>query len=164
MLKRSGRGHSKSGAASTQHGECAVLCPACPQPGKNLPDGWQNVPDNKRWVDSPAFCETAMLIEQHYRFLYRLFLGMDANFRLKRRMVSNNASDPSLSNGWSYFVEEDNYKEFLNAFGKLVIQEVLNFFLFWPFTHLFVSTSLVDVLTMTPSTKNVEGKDLLHRE
>lgn len=51
---------------------------------------------------------------------------MDANFRLKQKMVSNNASDPSLSNGWAYFVQENEFKEFLNAFGTLVVQDVSN--------------------------------------
>ena len=29
-------------------GDLAVFCPACPQPGVNLPDGWKN--DERRWV------------------------------------------------------------------------------------------------------------------
>jgi hypothetical protein len=41
ILKRSGRGHDPTGANGTKEGECAVLCPACPQPGINLPDGWR---------------------------------------------------------------------------------------------------------------------------
>jgi len=47
MLKRAGRGHDATGATGTKPGELAVLCPACPQPGKNLPDGWENVPDDQ---------------------------------------------------------------------------------------------------------------------
>jgi len=35
MLKHSGRGHDPAGILNTKEGECAVLCPACPQPGKN---------------------------------------------------------------------------------------------------------------------------------
>ncbi|KAF8191380.1 hypothetical protein BJ912DRAFT_849516 [Pholiota molesta] len=104
MLKRAGRGHEPSGAAGTHPRECAVLCPACPQPGVNLDSNWKDAPPEKR-------------------YLYTLFLGMDANFRLKRKMVSNNATDPSLSNGWAYFVQENEFKEFLNAFGTLVIQD-----------------------------------------
>ncbi len=50
MLKRAGRGHSQAGASGTSAGECAVLCPACPQPGKNLEDGWQDAPPEKRYV------------------------------------------------------------------------------------------------------------------
>lgn len=48
MLKRTGRGHGPDGVEGTGEGECAVLCPACPQPGKNLPDDWQDAPNDKR--------------------------------------------------------------------------------------------------------------------
>ncbi|KAK7022691.1 hypothetical protein R3P38DRAFT_3540056 [Favolaschia claudopus] len=34
---RAGRGHEAYGIARTQPGACALLCPACPHPGKNLP-------------------------------------------------------------------------------------------------------------------------------
>lgn len=52
-------------------------------------------------------------------WLYRLFLGIDANFRLKRKNVSSNKSDPGLSNGYSYFVEERKFKAHLDEFGNL---------------------------------------------
>ncbi|KAF8054677.1 hypothetical protein FPV67DRAFT_1568861 [Lyophyllum atratum] len=110
MLKRSGRGHAPSGAAGTMPGECAVLCPACPQPGLNLPPGWQDAPPEKRQV----FC---------HAWLYRLFLGIDANFRLKRKQVSNSIVDPALGDGMSYFVQKDEYIRFLNTYGTLIIQE-----------------------------------------
>jgi hypothetical protein len=48
MLKRAGRGHDPSGILATSQGECAVLCLACPQPGKNLPDGWELAPKGTR--------------------------------------------------------------------------------------------------------------------
>ena len=43
-LKRAGRGHELSGVKGTRAGELAVKCPACPQPGFNLPDDWDTVP------------------------------------------------------------------------------------------------------------------------
>lgn len=48
MMKRAGRCHDPSSIAGTKQGECAVLCPACPQPGKNLPDDWETKPINQR--------------------------------------------------------------------------------------------------------------------
>ncbi|KAG2342079.1 hypothetical protein BDR05DRAFT_976730 [Suillus weaverae] len=95
MLKRSGRGHDLGGVAGTSEGQCAVLCPACPQPGKNLPGDWQDAPKAKGW-------------------LYGLFLAIDANFHLKRRTVSSDETDPSLSRGWAYFVEERSYKSYIS--------------------------------------------------
>ena len=36
-LKRAGRGQDPSGVGGTSPGELTVECPACPQPGKNIP-------------------------------------------------------------------------------------------------------------------------------
>ncbi|KAF8151299.1 hypothetical protein B0H34DRAFT_709445 [Crassisporium funariophilum] len=95
MMKRSGRGHDPEGPiAATKEGDCAVLCPACPHPDKNLSEGWENAPPEKSW-------------------LYGLFLGIDANFRLKRKHVSNDRVDPDLGQGFAYFVEEKQYKAYL---------------------------------------------------
>ncbi|TFK61991.1 hypothetical protein BDN72DRAFT_777650, partial [Pluteus cervinus] len=94
LLKRGGRGHDPAGVAATGEGECAVLCPACPQPGKNMSPGWETASEE----DS---------------FLHALFIGIDANFRLKRKGVSSDKLDPGLGQGIAYIVEERAYKEHL---------------------------------------------------
>ncbi|KAK7027713.1 CxC2 domain-containing protein [Favolaschia claudopus] len=96
MYKRAGRGHAADGIEGTRAGECALLCPACPQPGKNLPlDGsWRNVPRDRR-------------------FIYALFLALDANFRMKRKDVSSEADDPSLGDGIAFFGQVEAYMEHL---------------------------------------------------
>ncbi|KAJ7257987.1 hypothetical protein C8J57DRAFT_1135578 [Mycena rebaudengoi] len=96
MAKRAARGHAPGGCAATGAGECAVLCPACPHPGKNLPDDW------------------AEKAEEH-QFLYALYLAMDANFRLKRKDVSSEKKDPGLGEGWAFFCELKEYMEHVNA-------------------------------------------------
>lgn len=48
-----------------------------------------------------------------YRFIYFLFLSVDACFRLKRRNVSNEEKDPGLSTGGAYFVPDGPFHEFL---------------------------------------------------
>ncbi|KAJ8701131.1 hypothetical protein PTI98_002092 [Pleurotus ostreatus] len=96
LLKRAGRGHEPGGVLGTAEGSCAVLCPACPHPGKNLPPNWQAVP-GQQWI-------------------YSLFLAIDANFRLKRLGASNDIRDPGLNKGYAYFVEEKKFKEFLESF------------------------------------------------
>ncbi|KAG2114218.1 uncharacterized protein F5147DRAFT_743967 [Suillus discolor] len=45
-------------------GACAVLCPACPHAGKNLPDGWENAPSEIRGY--------AFFVEEH---AYKDFIG-----------------------------------------------------------------------------------------
>ncbi|KAG6825678.1 hypothetical protein H0H92_002841 [Tricholoma furcatifolium] len=66
------------------------------RPNINLPSGWNEVAEDKRW-------------------LYALFLGIDANFRLKRKIVSSEQRDLSLGMGWAFFVEETAYKSHINA-------------------------------------------------
>jgi hypothetical protein len=52
MLKRAGLGHDPTGVAGTAAGELAVPCRACPIPGVNLPEGWENAPTEKKNVFS----------------------------------------------------------------------------------------------------------------
>jgi hypothetical protein len=47
------------------------------------------------------------------RWLYALFLGIDANFRLKCKNVSNDTANPDLNEGCAYIVEEKEYKKYL---------------------------------------------------
>ncbi|KAF8144424.1 hypothetical protein K438DRAFT_1992779 [Mycena galopus ATCC 62051] len=94
MLKRAGRGHAKTGVMGTEQGELAVKCPCCPQPGVNLPAGWENAPPQDK-------------------FLYILFIAIDPCFRLKQRLVSSELKDPTLGPRWSYMVETGPYQEFL---------------------------------------------------
>ncbi|KAJ7794332.1 hypothetical protein B0H14DRAFT_2392601, partial [Mycena olivaceomarginata] len=92
LVKHAGRGHDpcEDRINTTQAGECALLCPACPQPGKNLPPGWENVPFHKA-------------------FLYVLYIALDANFRLRRRDVSSEEKDPGFMKGWAFFGEVTKY-------------------------------------------------------
>ncbi|KAH7906735.1 hypothetical protein BJ138DRAFT_1219206 [Hygrophoropsis aurantiaca] len=99
-LKRSGRGHDPAGIEGTQEGQCAVICPACPQPGMNLPDGWENHSSSYQW-------------------LYALFVASDANFRMDRLNKSSEKTDPSLGSGWHYFVEQTKFKAILDRFAHL---------------------------------------------
>ncbi|KAJ8508653.1 hypothetical protein ONZ45_g9101 [Pleurotus djamor] len=94
LLKRSGSTYGGRRVADVEPGELSVLCPACPHPGKNLPEGYLSEEPSKRW-------------------LYTLFLAIDANFRLKRLASSSDSRDPGLSTGLAYFVDEGNYKQFL---------------------------------------------------
>ncbi|KAJ7575918.1 hypothetical protein C8J56DRAFT_1007579 [Mycena floridula] len=73
--------------SETKAGELGVICPACPSPEVNLLLGWQTAAPEQR-------------------FIYTLFLAMDACFCLKQKMVSSDAKDPGLATGWAYFVED----------------------------------------------------------
>ncbi|KAG6807588.1 hypothetical protein H0H92_007027 [Tricholoma furcatifolium] len=95
MLKRGGRAHDPQGASGTRPGELAIECPACPHPGRNLPEDWENAPPTIKW-------------------LYTLFLAMDANFKL--RLKKRGLSDTDLGPGWAYYVEEGAYQEHLSNY------------------------------------------------
>jgi hypothetical protein len=40
-LKRAGCGHEGKELSTLEEGRLAMLCPCCPHPGINLPDGWE---------------------------------------------------------------------------------------------------------------------------
>ncbi|KAF6750496.1 hypothetical protein DFP72DRAFT_991595 [Ephemerocybe angulata] len=96
LLKRMMRGHDPiRSAGETKEGECALLCPPCPHPGINMPDGWEDEPEETRYI-------------------HALNLALDACFRLKRKDVSTDKADPGLSKGYSYFVEDSKFGKFLD--------------------------------------------------
>ncbi|KAJ7745405.1 hypothetical protein B0H14DRAFT_3097150 [Mycena olivaceomarginata] len=63
----------------TKPGEVALLCPACPHPGINLP------------------------------FLYTLFLAINTNFHLMHKDVLSEEKDPGLVRGWGFFGDVTKY-------------------------------------------------------
>jgi hypothetical protein len=79
-------------------------------------------------------------------WLYGLFLAIDANFRLKRKAVSNDSVDPSLSSGWAYFVDDEAYKGFLDSNSDnaqevvLFISSFLILMMFYRSQHARVTT------------------------
>ncbi|KAI9061400.1 hypothetical protein FKP32DRAFT_1576075 [Trametes sanguinea] len=99
MLQRAGRGHDPTGVCGTQPGELAVRCPACPHAHINLPDNWETVSDD-------------------LKFLYMVTIALDACFRLKRRAISSEDKNPILGSGWCYFLEDTGYKELLQGYVK----------------------------------------------
>jgi hypothetical protein len=52
------------------------------------------------------------------RFLYCIFLAIDACFRLKRKKISSWSADPSIQDGWAYFTRSGPYTEFVETLGE----------------------------------------------
>lgn len=50
LMKRAGRGNIPGGLLLTGAGDLALACPACPIPGVNLPENWEEVGLEWRWV------------------------------------------------------------------------------------------------------------------
>lgn len=97
-------------------------------------------------------CKVLMLVS---RWLYALIVGIDANFRLKRKNVSSDSKDPGLCPGWAYFVEEKAYKAHLEKYAYLSKQSVRPHILLilHPMTHMV--DRRVHVRTITQSTLSV---------
>ncbi|KAJ7292455.1 hypothetical protein C8J57DRAFT_1042053 [Mycena rebaudengoi] len=100
QILRHGCAHSKGGIPGIKAGACGLLCPACPQPGKNCPPGWDKLPPERQ-------------------FLYALFLAIDANFRMKRKNVSSKEDDPGLGDGWAFYCKVEEYMEHLGQHWSL---------------------------------------------
>ncbi|KAJ6518235.1 hypothetical protein C8R47DRAFT_1031630 [Mycena vitilis] len=96
-VRRAGRAHDPAGVDETKLGETAVNCWPCPHEGRNLPENWRDV-------------------DPKYRFLFMLLLAVDANFRLKNRMRTNEIDDPPLGPGWGYWVDDGPYKEHIKKY------------------------------------------------
>jgi hypothetical protein len=111
-IKRAGRVHDPAGIDSTELRSCTVLCWACPQDGRNLPENWRDV--DPRYRCAPHLRDTST--NDLYRFLFMLMLAVDANFHLKNRMRTNEIDDPPLGPGWSYWVEPGRYKKHLKKY------------------------------------------------
>ncbi|KAJ7018076.1 hypothetical protein C8F04DRAFT_977957, partial [Mycena alexandri] len=94
MCKRAGCVHHPDGIIATEQGALAIECRACPQPGINLPDGWEKAPPEVAWI-------------------YRLLVSEDANFKMKGRDRSSRTNDPTLGPGWAYMVANDRYLKHL---------------------------------------------------
>jgi hypothetical protein len=107
-LKRGGRGHDPAGIDATSNGELTVECPACPHPGRNLPDGWENA--GALLYVSLHFSSSFIYHPYHtqYRFLYTLFLAIDGNFKLKGK--ERGVEDIELMPGWGAYCPEAEYK------------------------------------------------------
>ncbi|KAJ7432012.1 hypothetical protein B0H11DRAFT_1761190 [Mycena galericulata] len=115
MMKRVGRGHTDSGIQGTAQGELALPCRACPQPGKNLPEGWDKIdwskmPEDLRYVIGRQIDEALTMFD---RYKYFQYLAQDCNFRLINRNISTEARDPVIDDGLGYFCNRQKYKDYI---------------------------------------------------
>ncbi|KZP29241.1 hypothetical protein FIBSPDRAFT_727629, partial [Athelia psychrophila] len=74
-------------------GSLALFCPACPQPGFNLPDNWE---------DDPA------------QYAYKRQIVNDGNFKAQNSHSARPDKDVCLNDGEGYMVAEQPYQEYLS--------------------------------------------------
>ena len=110
----SGLGHETD--KNPQPGALAIFCPACPQPGINLPQGWESDP---RRYQIFILLIIVMLIMS--RWLYTRSIVIDGNFAAENLKMKQPEGDVALSPGGRYMVEPQRYKLHLMT-GKEVRQ------------------------------------------
>ncbi|KAK0493944.1 hypothetical protein EDD18DRAFT_1355859 [Armillaria luteobubalina] len=102
LLKRAGIGNNCGRWKVAKPGSCAMECLTFPHPGINILESVD--------LDSPNAWEDT------------LYIGMDANFCLKRFNVLSEEKDPGLSKGLTYFVDTKTFHKHLADFDKQIIQ------------------------------------------
>ena len=111
-IKRGGAGHTSTAVDDLGDGALAIECPACPHPGRNLPPEWENESRDKAYalfyILTPQHSMTI-----HHRWLYSLFIAIDANFRLK--LKTRGINDPELGSGLAYFVNAPKFEAHLKS-------------------------------------------------
>ena len=110
----SGLGHDTN--VEPQPGNLAIFCPACPQPGINLPQGWET--DPKRYETCTSFC---IVLLMSFRWLYTRSIVIDGNFSAEHLKMKQPEEDVALSPGGRYLVEPKMYELHLST-GKEVKQ------------------------------------------
>lgn len=92
-LKWNGFGHNGRDPMDVEGGELAVYCPACPQPGINIPANWKDEKENK--------------------FIYRRMFVTDGNFKADHVRQDKAKGDYWLSEGGGMDPRYEDYKLFL---------------------------------------------------
>ena len=111
-IKWGGAGHTSTAVDDLGDGALAIECPACPHPGRNLPPEWENESRDRAYVlFNILTLEHSMTV--HHRWLYSLFIAIDANFRLK--LKTRGINDPELGSGLAYFVNAPKFEAHLKS-------------------------------------------------
>ncbi|KAI1787682.1 hypothetical protein LXA43DRAFT_895865, partial [Ganoderma leucocontextum] len=80
QLKHFRHAHNLPGMRGTAQGELIVECPTCPHPDKNLLANWKDAAPSMRYIYLINLVLRAIDLASS-RWLYTLFLMMDANFQ-----------------------------------------------------------------------------------
>ncbi|KAJ3833367.1 hypothetical protein F5878DRAFT_546684, partial [Lentinula raphanica] len=108
LEKWTGQAHNLSSAFPHRTpGTLVLFCPACPEEGYNMENGWERTPEHLRYVN--ILC----------RHLNQEQLELDGNFHLQQ-LEKKNYSDPNdisleTANGVGYFPDEDMYEMYRNS-------------------------------------------------
>jgi hypothetical protein len=110
-LKWAGYGSTTKKASDVSAGQLTIFCPACPQPGINIPDNW--IDDPSRQVVKCWFIGHNLYIL--HSWLYKRVFVADGNFKADHVRQNSSAGDVWLSEGAGMIPTRDTYKAFLQS-------------------------------------------------
>ena len=100
--------------AEIKPGELAIQCPAYPHPEVNLPDDWQNDPDQCAPL-SPSADLSGETHRRCLRYKYRRSIVLDGNFSAQHRGMKHPEEDVRLADGEVFMVKSGPYKQHLQS-------------------------------------------------
>ena len=93
----------------------AIFCPACPQPGLNLPSDWKQKYSSYVFTLSPTFWYDIRIYSNE---LIRTFI-MDGNFSAEHMRYRTTDKDVALSPGMAFMSNPDIYKSHLQSGAEM---------------------------------------------
>ncbi|KAK7681502.1 hypothetical protein QCA50_015234 [Cerrena zonata] len=98
--QRMGIGHDTHQDAIPDGG-LALFCPACPQPGINLPENWQDDGDQLKYMPT---------------------LVVDGNFKQEHLKMKQSKDDVPLSDGHGYMVGKERFDQYIKSVPKTAVE------------------------------------------
>lgn len=112
LYQEAGFGHR---AEKPGKGDLVLYCAACPQPGINLPDNWQEDPE---WLVIHLRCLGYIQIISNSPVITRV-LAVDGNSKADHIKSRSNAEDVGLTEGQGFMTEQSAYKSFITLATEL---------------------------------------------
>ena len=109
-LKWAGYGNTDRPASEVTAGTLTVFCPACPQPGINIPENWKD--DPARCVSPSDVMKIGNLV---YRWVYKHMFVADGNFKADHVRQKSAEGDIWLSEGAGMIPKREEYHSFLRT-------------------------------------------------
>ncbi|MDX6295879.1 MAG: hypothetical protein QOH50_5049 [Kribbellaceae bacterium] len=97
------------GKNSPSRGEMSLFCAACPQPGINLPENWEQEYKSNPYVTLNF--NFVMIIDMQFSYLYLRSFVADGNFKADHLKQKN--EDIWLTNGEGFMTGEERYQKHL---------------------------------------------------
>lgn len=110
-LKWAGFGQTNQDPLEAKPAQLTIFCPACPQPGINLPPEWEHNKD--KWVAYRDFHTLGQKLTTNNSYIYRRAFIADGNFKADHVRLSRVTNDIWLLDGAGMMPNRSEYSSFL---------------------------------------------------